>query len=185
MAAESTAEICYEGSFELAGQKWRLFIPDGARGNNVQYRIYTSDAYDGENSLLLHSDKMGRCGIYPVKEALEVHPGEKFKASLYYKATTGLVIKPETPGVVIRVTFFDSKNQAMPQDAIFICEDGIQVGGLKKKADYKQSNQWKPIIGSFSVPPSCAKMVIFAFLWEGMGDVLLDNIRIVRLPNKE
>ncbi|MGE9294257.1 MAG: hypothetical protein ACQKBW_11635 [Puniceicoccales bacterium] len=94
-------QLLHNGSFEKGRDGWYLFVPSSSAQSECEYSI-SHDGPENRPSIAMSSASFARYA-FSSTEAIAVQEGKRYRISAWIKTEPGMAVKPDTPGLVIRV----------------------------------------------------------------------------------
>lgn len=182
-----TQNVIRDPGFEEGEQQWNFYIPSDSVSRDTQFSIVTDEPYSGQACALLESSDNARFSISPKGMPLPVSPGEKFRLSLWVKASEDFRPEPGHPGMLIRVDLLQDRE---PLQIVSVDWKGTThvLEPTEKPVDFTTEpipTKWNQVTFEFTIPEDIDSLRPSLFLWRGTGKIWIDDFILQRIKSGE
>lgn len=177
----SKAAPVAQTGFERGDPPWALYVPAESDAAGCAFSIGKIDTHQGTSYAVLSAKRPTRLGLEPKANPLIVIPGEKYRLSAWVKAGPGWLAEAGLPGVVLRGTLRDVFQKELAFGHLFVGLKGVSRDPAKLSGPPILPS-WTKIEGVVEIPAGAAEMIPFVFVWNGAGQLFVDDISIDKVP---
>ncbi|WP_043589536.1 hypothetical protein [Geminisphaera colitermitum] len=181
-AAQITKNLIANGDFEQGKQSWSLFAPGDAKAAGATFELADNGAHTGQIAAKISSTQFARYGIGT--RGMRVAPGERYRLSLWIKATPDTQVKPGTHGFLARLAFQDGKDPT-PVGYFYLLADGSTAYASlpptpKTGTPVALPQEWTKLGTIVEIPEGVNFLIFNLFAWQASGSILLDDVILER-----
>jgi hypothetical protein len=178
LSSASAQNLVANSGFEAAEAEWSVFIPPDSARQSPVFAVIGTGARAGRSAARLSSDTPTRFAITQ-RTAVQVSAGERYRIAAWYRAESGAVVRPGTPGFLIRATFTSEPGVAVPAANLHIGPGGdVSISSGRETAVPALADKWTRIAAVIEIPKGAIRLNLNLFLWSLGGAVLVDDVVI-------
>ncbi|MDP0501837.1 MAG: heparinase II/III family protein [Verrucomicrobiota bacterium JB022] len=150
---------------------WNLFVPAKAADAHPDYTLKDGVAR-------LSADAPARFALQSFLASIE--PGQTYRVGAEIGLQGSYAFEPKTPGVLLRLTFFDADRKPLDTDHLHFGLDGRMVTadaiGALNRTSWPEG--WHRIDQTFTAPERARFVQVALFMWSGQGPVQWRGVEI-------
>lgn len=170
------------GDFSSGKSGWSLFVPGSSAAANPSFSVDDEAGPDGAAAIVMQAEASARFAVQ--SQLIDVEPKASYALSAMVNVAPAARLQRQSPGVLLRATFFDENRKPLDDEHVHIGPGGLavtadQIGRLNRKA---MPEGWVPLQATVKVPKKARYLQVALFLWSSNGPVQWAHVKLEVTP---